>query len=138
MMGSSIVIFPRSFFSFGEVQDMLMAVSSIRNMKRMLMCVRIVLWKICAFMVAKERIYSRLRKYLHGIVCLGRDLVCINFSLLSIAICADLTSSSSFSLAERIQASLILARSCVSCTNFSLLRSLKIGFASEKTKYLPR
>ena len=60
------------------------------------------------------------------------------FSLLRIAICVDLTSSSSFSLAERIQASLILARSCVSCTNFSLLRSLKIGCVSEKSKYLPR
>ena len=63
-----------------------------------------------------------------------RRLFGATFSLLRIAICVDLTSSSSFSLAERIQASLILARSCVSCTNFSLLRSLKIGFASEKTK----
>ena len=51
MIGSSIVILPWSFFSFGEVQEMLVAVSSIRNMKRMLMCVRIVLWKICALMV---------------------------------------------------------------------------------------
>ena len=52
-----------------------------------------------------------------------------------------LTLFSSFSLAERVQASLILARSCVSCTIFTalpcifnLLRSLKIGGGSEKLK----
>ena len=50
------------------------------------------------------------------------------FRLLRFAFSLALTSSFSFSLAVRIQANLILARSCVSCTIFNLLRSLKIGF----------
>ena len=49
-----------------------------------------------------------------------------------LAFSLGLTSFSSFSLADRVQASLILARSCVSCTNFNLLRSLKVLSLTEK------
>ena len=45
-----------------------------------------------------------------------------------------LASLSSFSLAERVHASMTIARSGVSCTNFNLLRSLKLGGASENCK----
>ena len=54
------------------------------------------------------------------------------FRSLRFAYSLGLTSFSSFSLADRIQASLILARSCVSCTIFNLLRSLKVLSLTEK------
>ena len=49
-----------------------------------------------------------------------------------------LTPSSSFSLAAKVQASLTLARSCVGCTIFNLLRSFKIGCTSEPLGRRPK
>ena len=87
-------------------------------------------------------------------ICLAqlRKYKCfLNIHSLIFDISLGLTSSSSFSLAERAQTGLRLLRgtkvpsvasnafiprclSCVSCSNFNLLRSLKVGCTSEKFK----